>query len=47
MFRLDIRKNSFTKIVIKNLNRQPREMVKSPSLTVFERCVDVALKDMV
>ncbi|KAK4816992.1 LOW QUALITY PROTEIN: hypothetical protein QYF61_025912 [Mycteria americana] len=39
-FRLDIRKNFFTK-------RLPREVVESPSLEVFKRCVDVARRDMV
>lgn len=28
-------------------NRQPGEVMKSPSLEVFEKCVDVALGDVV
>jgi len=46
-FRLDVRRSFFFKRMVRQQHRLPREAVKSLSLEVFKRCVDVALKDTV
>jgi len=46
-FRLDIKKNFFTKRASKHWNRLPRAVVEAPSLEVFKRCVGVVLGNMV
>ena len=46
-FRLNNRQNLFTKKVVKHWNRLPRQVVESPSLEVFKRHADMALRDMI
>jgi len=46
-FSLGIRKNTFTKRVVKNWNSLPSEVVESPPLRVFKRCVDIAVRERV
>ena len=45
--RLDISKNVFSERVLKHWKRLPRVVVESPSLEVYRRHTDVALRDLV
>ena len=45
-FRLNMRKNFFTKWIIKHWNRPPRAVVESPSLEVFKRHLHAELREV-
>jgi len=47
MFRLDIRKNPFSKRAVMHWDRLSKEAVESPSLEVFKNHGDVAMRDVV
>lgn len=44
---VDIRKHLFTKRVVTDLNRLPREVVDAPNLPVFKRHLNKAFNNMI
>jgi len=46
-FRVDIRKDFFSQIVLMRWHRMPREVVGSPSLEMLKERGDVALREVV
>lgn len=46
-FRLDSRKNAFVEREFKHWNVLAWDVVRSPSLEVFNKCMDMTLRDMI
>lgn len=46
-FGVNFRKNFLTRKQVKHLNRLSREVMEFPSLKIFKRSVDMALRDVV